>query len=147
MRIVRVLLRRKSRVPSSRQSVKIVTNCRVPERKKPIQIHLGYLSLRFEGGIPQGQRSKLLRNLRRKWMFYFQSEDVDVDWADAESKLRLLQAPPSDASDLIESTASPPREVECYADSSHGPLHRPSPSASPGVPAAPADHEQRDAGI
>lgn len=81
-------------------------------------------------------------------MFYFQSEDVDVDWADAESKLRLLQAAPSDAPDLVESTASPPREVECYADSSHGPLHRPSASpGAPSVPAAPADHEQRDAGI
>jgi hypothetical protein len=91
--------------------MKVVTNCRIPEKKRPIQIHLGYLSLMFEGGIPQGQRSKLLRNLRRRWMFHFQTEQVDVDWVDAEKKLDRLR-------DLLQSSApsvanaSVPRVVE-----------------------------------
>jgi hypothetical protein len=71
----------------------------------PIQIHLGYLSLMFEGEIPPGQRAKLLRNLRRKWMQCFQSEDVDVDWVDAQHKLDQLRALRADAPGLVFSNA------------------------------------------
>jgi hypothetical protein len=101
-------------------SVKVVTNCRIPGRKKPVQIHLGYLSLMFDGGIPQGQRAKLLKNLRRKWMDFFQTEEVDVDWADAESKLDLLR----------------------ISLASGAPNH---PDPNPALLAAPADHEHCDA--
>jgi hypothetical protein len=69
----------------------VVTNCRVPVRNKPVQIHLGYLSLRFEGEIPPGQRAKLLRNLRRRWLEFFPADEVDVDWVDAEKKLDRLR--------------------------------------------------------
>jgi hypothetical protein len=51
----------------------------------------------FMGEIPQGQRSKLLKNLRRRWLSYFQTDLVDVDWADAEHKLDLLRTPPPGA--------------------------------------------------
>jgi hypothetical protein len=90
-RIVRVLLRTKSPKAAVPQSVKVVTNCRVPGKKKPTQIHLGYLSLLFDGGIPDGQRKKLRNNLRRKWLQYFQNEEVEVDWHDAEQKLATLR--------------------------------------------------------
>lgn len=92
MRTVRVLLRIKSSRSDTRRSAKVVTNCRVPGRSKPVQIHLGYLSLIFEGGIPSGRRDKLLKNLRSKWQLLFSNSDVDVDWADAEAKLRQLRA-------------------------------------------------------
>ncbi len=90
-RIVRVLLRTKSPKADVHQSVKVVTNCRIPGKRKPAQIHLGYLSLVFEGGIPEGQRKKLLKNLRRKWLQCFQNEEVEVDWNDAERKLAALR--------------------------------------------------------
>jgi hypothetical protein len=91
MRTVRVLFRMKSRRLEPCYSVKVVTNCRVPVRNKPVQIHLGYLSLRFEGEIPPGQRAKLLRNLRRRWLEFFPADEVDVDWVDAEKKLDRLR--------------------------------------------------------
>lgn len=91
MRIVRVLLRMKRSRSDTRLSAKVVTNCRVPGRSRPVQIHLGYLSLIFEGGIPQGRRDKLLKNLRSKWQILFSSSDVGIDWMDAEAKLRRLR--------------------------------------------------------
>ena len=91
MRTVRVLLRMKPSRSDTRLSAKVVTNCRVPGRSRPVQIHLGYLSLIFEGGIPPGRRDKLLKNLRSKWQILFSSGDVDIDWIDAEAKLRRLR--------------------------------------------------------
>jgi hypothetical protein len=96
MRTVRVLFRKKSQRSDLRLSAKVVTNCRVPDRTKPVQIHLGYLPLRLDGGISSGQRSKLLRNLRKKWLLYFANEEVDVDWDDAEIKLSRLRHSPTD---------------------------------------------------
>ena len=92
MRAVRVLFRRKSQRLGPTLSVKVVTNCRVPERKQPVQIHLGYLLLMVDGGIPSGRRSKLLKSLKRRWLQYFKTEEVEIDWADAERKLELLRA-------------------------------------------------------
>jgi CHAT domain len=91
MRTVRVLLRMKSPRSGRRQSAKVVTNCRIPGRSSPIQIHVGYISLLFDGGIPQGRRDRLQKNLRKKWLHYFSTEDVDIDWSDAERKLRRLR--------------------------------------------------------
>lgn len=101
-RLVRIFLRRKKDV---HQSVKVVTNARVPGRGKPVQIHLGYLSLMFDGGIPEAQRKKLNRNLCRLWFKYFQNVDVDVDWDHAERKLeefrnRCRGDPPSAVSSV-----------------------------------------------
>ena len=104
MRTVRVLLRMKPSRSGTRLSAKVVTNCRVPGRSRPVQIHIGYLSLIFDGGIPSGRREKLLKNLRNKWRLLFSRSDVDIDWADAEVKLQQLRArqipasPPSVAS-------------------------------------------------
>lgn len=92
MRTVRVLLRLKPSRSDTRLSAKVVTNCRVPGRSRPVQIHIGYLSLIFEGGIPPGRRDRLLKNLRSKWQLLFSNSDVDIDWADAESKLKQLRA-------------------------------------------------------
>lgn len=106
MRTVRVLLRMKPSRSDTRLSAKVVTNCRVPGRSRPVQIHVGYLSLIFDGGIPPGRREKLLKNLRNKWQFLFSRSDVDIDWADAEVKLQQLRArqvpasPPAVASDV-----------------------------------------------
>ncbi len=145
MRTVRVLLRRKSRIPDLRLSVKVVTNCRIPERKKPVQIHLGYLSLMGDGGIPQGQRSKLLKNLRRKWKTYFDTEEVDVDWVDAERKLDLLRAASAGAPGPVETSDPPALEVDRRRSGVRGPRRRL--SESPAIPSAPADREQHDAGV
>src|SRR5262245_53107667 len=92
MRTVRVLLRVKPSHSDRRLSAKVVTNCSIPGRSRPVQIHLGYLSLLFDGGIPRGQRDKLLKNLRNKWLLYFSTDEVDVDWVDAEAKLQRLRA-------------------------------------------------------
>ena len=78
MRILPVTLRRKSRGSDPRLSVKVVASCRIPGKRKPVQLHLGYLSLMTEGGIAQGQRAKLLKNLRRKWLEHFHTEQVDI---------------------------------------------------------------------
>src|SRR5215475_3425375 len=91
MRIVPVILRRKSRQSDPRQAVKVVASCRIPGKRKPVQLHLGYLPLR-EGGIDQGQRAKLLKNLRRKWLKHFHTEQVDIDWVKAERKLAERRA-------------------------------------------------------
>src|SRR5689334_7375551 len=79
-RTVRVLLRKKARRWDPRLCVKVVTNCRVPGKEKPVQIHLGYLSLRCvelrpgpDGELP-GQSKKLLNGLREKWADYFPDE-------------------------------------------------------------------------
>jgi len=90
-RIVRVLLRTKSLKAGVPQSAKVVTNCRVPERRKPIQIYLGSVSLIREGGIIEWQRNNMLENLRRRWLQHFKNDDVDVDWNDAERKLTTLR--------------------------------------------------------
>jgi hypothetical protein len=90
-RIVRVLVRTKSPKSAVHRSVKVVKNCRVPGRKKPIQLHIGYLSLMFDGGIPEGQRKKLRNNLNRKWAEHFPQEAVDIDWDDAENQLAVLR--------------------------------------------------------
>jgi hypothetical protein len=90
-----VLFRIKSRKLDVRLSVKVVTNCRVPGEKNPVQIHLGYLSPRYvtaEGKIPQGQRDKLLTKLQEKWRLYFEDESVDIDWDDAEGKWSQLRS-------------------------------------------------------
>ena len=92
MRIVPVILRRKSRQSDPRLSVKVVASCRIPGKRKPVQLHLGYLSLMTEGGIAQGQRVKLLKNLRRKWLEHFHTEQVDIDWVVAERKLAERRA-------------------------------------------------------
>lgn len=91
MRIVPVILRRKSRQSDLRQAVKVVASCRIPGKRKPVQLHLGYLPLR-EGGIDQGQRAKLLKNLRGKWLEHFHTEQVDIDWVKAERKLAERRA-------------------------------------------------------
>ena len=91
-RTIRVFIRTKSRKAAIHRSVKVVKNCRVPGRKKPIQLHLGYLSLMFDGGIPEGQRKKLRNNLNRKWAEHFPHEAVDIDWEDAEEQLAELRA-------------------------------------------------------
>lgn len=100
MRTVRVLLRMKPSRSRTRLSAKVVTNCRVPGRSRPVQIHVGYLSLIFDGGIPPGRREKLLKNLRDKWQILFSRSDVDIDWADAEVKLQQLRARQISASPL-----------------------------------------------
>src|SRR5262249_52329042 len=99
MRIVPVILRRKSRHADPRLSVKVVASCRVPGKRKPVQLHLGYLPLMRHGGTAQGQRNKLLKNLRRKWVEYFHTEQVDIDWAGAERKLAERRAEVRDMRD------------------------------------------------
>jgi hypothetical protein len=104
MRTVRVLLRLKPSRSDTRLSAKVVTNCRVPGRARPVQIHIGYLSLIFDGGIPPGRRERLLKNLRSKWQLLFSSSDVDIDWVDAEAKLQQLRARQIPASPATVST-------------------------------------------
>src|ERR1051325_3273315 len=97
MRILPVTLRRKSRSSDPRMSVKVVASCRIPGRRKPVQLHLGYLSLTTEGGIAPGQRAKLLKALRRKWWEHFHTDQVDINWVDAERKLAQRRAEVRDA--------------------------------------------------
>lgn len=82
MRTVRVVLR-----PDSQTSVKICTNVRLRGRRTPKQLHLGYVSL-LRTDIQPGKRRKMQAHLETRWLELFGDRDVQVDWEDAERKLR-----------------------------------------------------------
>ncbi|HWO25116.1 MAG TPA: hypothetical protein VNO30_40535 [Kofleriaceae bacterium] len=103
--------------------MKVVTNCRVPGRRKPIQIHLGYLSLRYTGEIPPGQRRKLLNNLKPKWQFHFQTDQVDIDWTDAERKLALLRTLLAGKSDIEDQSTRAAFVPDRHRDDTRGADH------------------------
>ena len=89
-RIVRLYLRPKSKAEVY-QSVKVVTNSRIPGRRNPVQLHLGYLRLGSDGGIPEWKRERLREALREKWLKHFPDNDVDIDWHSAERQLTELR--------------------------------------------------------
>jgi hypothetical protein len=100
MRIVPILFRMK-RKPDLRLCVKAYMNCRVPKTRQqgegprkngPVQIHLGYLPPTNEARISDGQRKKLRDKLREHWQVLFGNADVEIDWADAETKWVKLRA-------------------------------------------------------
>lgn len=86
-RTIRLLFREKS---TSRNAFKVFTNVRVPGARRPRQIHLGYVIATRES-ISDGDKQKVLRRLRAKWVELFRRDDVDVDWLDAETKFSRLQ--------------------------------------------------------
>jgi len=144
MRIARVLYRMKRRPPGPHLSVKVVTNCRIRTKKNPVQIHLGYLSLMFDGKIPPGQRSKLLRNLRKGWSLYFKDEDVDIDWDDAERKWEQLRAS-AGISGIMAASTRPALEKARRNDDPRDEDHHS--GATLAAPGADADHERSGAGV
>ncbi len=85
-RVVRLLFRVKRSRPGAAapSSVKVVTNVRLTggERKNPLQIHVGYLSL-LRPEISDGDQHKLLGNLQQKWIRYFGNDRVQIDWEHA----------------------------------------------------------------
>ena len=70
---------------SSRTAIKAYVTVRVPQRRNPKQLHLGYVAL-FRESLPAGDRSKLLRSLQNHWRNEFGNDDVAIDWSATERK-------------------------------------------------------------
>jgi hypothetical protein len=86
VRLVRVLFRTKR---SGRAAAKVYANYRLPDRDRPKQLHLGYVSLRTEP-LQGGDRGKLTKALRERWRAIFNTDAVEIDWADADVKFRTF---------------------------------------------------------
>lgn len=66
--------------------IKAVANIRVPGRRTPKQLHLGYIP---DVSVSVGDRRKLQSNLDDHWMSLFAGESIaEIDWDDATEKLR-----------------------------------------------------------
>jgi hypothetical protein len=81
-RQVKISFRRK---PNFREgTVKAFCTVRVPGRRNPKQLHLGYLPSGKE--LPPAPPPKIEAALRRHWRQCFGHEDVAIDWNDAREK-------------------------------------------------------------
>jgi hypothetical protein len=81
-RQVKISFRRK---PNFREgTVKVFCTVRVPGRRNPKQLHLGYLPPGNE--LPHAPPPKIEAALRRHWRECFGHEDVTIDWSDAREK-------------------------------------------------------------
>ena len=65
---------------------KVYTTQRIPGRKTPAQIHIGYINEYLP--IPDHVRDKITDKLQDKWEASFYTRDVGIDWEDAEEKLQ-----------------------------------------------------------